>query len=238
MEHPVYSIDPKSYLIFLDTNNTPANESRPSDCIFVFRKNMAMKMQTLILIALLDRPEDIFADPSQTEFWHLTERLFDEPNPVLSDSERESINAMISAVKNARGGKSKRHVIEGGHHVAGHSALLKWHASYGFNPAIYRRVQKTLENEGLSPRALIWSRKDKQDDFPPRSDADGALDSIACAVFGDNCLASSRVVGEFKEAVSALIHHEWERERKRYIRASKTLTHKKLMAQATFTGKH
>lgn len=48
---------------------------------------MAMKMQTLILITLLDRLENIFADGSQVEFWHLTERLFEKPNPVLSDSE-------------------------------------------------------------------------------------------------------------------------------------------------------
>lgn len=198
---------------------------------------MAMKMQTLILIALLDRPEDIFADGSQVEFWHLTERLFEEPNPVLSDSERESINAMISAVQNTRGGKAKQRIIEGGQHPAGYAALLKWHIAYRFNPDIYRRIQKALEDEQLSPHDLIWSHKRKLDDFPPRSDADGALDTIACAVFGENCLANARVVAEFKEAVVAMIHHEWERQRKKYIRAVKTLTSKKLMAQSAFAGK-
>ncbi|KAH0826063.1 hypothetical protein J3R83DRAFT_5787 [Lanmaoa asiatica] len=195
---------------------------------------MAMKMQTLILIALLDRPADIFADESQAEFWHLSESLFQEANPVLSDSELESINAMISAVQNARGGRAKQHVIESGQHSAGYAALLKWHAAYKFNSSIYLRVQKALEDEELSPHALIWSRRHKLDDFPPRSDADGAIDAVACAVFGENCLASERVVGEFKEAVAALIHHEWERQRKRYVRAVKTLINKKLMAQSAF----
>ncbi|KAG9318996.1 P-loop containing nucleoside triphosphate hydrolase protein [Chiua virens] len=195
---------------------------------------MAMKMQTLILIALLDRPEDIFADESQGEFWHLTERLFQEPNPVLIDTERESINSMISALQNARGGRAKQSIIEGGRHPAGYAALLKWHGAHKFNPDIYLRVQKALENEELSPHALIWSRKNKLDDFPSRTDADGAIDAIACAVFGENCLASARVVGEFKEAVADLIHHEWERQRKKYLRAAKTLSSRKLKAQSTF----
>ena len=195
-----------------------------------------MKMQTLILIALLDRSEDIFADESQADFWHLTERLFELPNPILSDSEQESINAMISAVQNTPGGKAKQRVIEGEQHPAGYAALLKWHAAYKFNPEIYRRVQKSLEDEELSPHDLIWSRKRRLDDFPPRSDADGALDTIACAVFGENCLANARVVGEFKEAVVAMIHHEWERQRKKYTRAVKTLVNKKLMAQSAFAG--
>lgn len=194
-------------------------------------------MQTLIILALLDRPEDIFADDSQTEFWHLTERLFQEPNPVLSDRERESINAMISAVQNTQGGKAKQRIVESGHHPAGSAALLKWHSAYKFNPGIYLRVEKALEEEELSPHALIWNRRHKLDYFPPRSDADGAIDSIACSVFGDNCLANARVVGEFKEAVISLIHHEWERQRKRYLRAIKTLANKKLMAQSAFTGK-
>jgi len=198
---------------------------------------MAMKIQTLVLVALLDRPDDIFADESQNEFWHLTERLFQEPNSVLSDSERESINAMISALQNARGGRAKQRIIESGQHPAGYAALLKWHGAYKFNPDLYLRVQKALEDEELSPHALIWSRKHKLDDFPPRSDADGAIDTVACAVFGDNCLANARVVGEFKEAVIALIHHEWERQRKRYLRAVKTLAIKKLTAQSTFAGK-
>jgi hypothetical protein len=198
---------------------------------------MAMKMQTLILIAFLDRSEDIFADESQTEFWHLTDRLFQEPNSVLSDSERESINAMISALQNARGGRAKQRIIESGQYPAGYAALLKWHAAYKFNSDMYLRVQKALEDEELSPHALIWSRKNKLDDFPPRSDADAAIDTIACAVFGENCLASARVVGEFKEAVIALVHHEWERQRKRYLRAVKTLANKKLMAQNAFAGK-
>ncbi|KAH0834614.1 P-loop containing nucleoside triphosphate hydrolase protein [Lanmaoa asiatica] len=203
-------------------------------CIPFYFDKMAMKMQTLILIALLDRPADIFADESQAEFWHLSESLFQEANPVLSDSELESINAMISAVQNARGGRAKQHVIESGQHSAGYAALLKWHAAYKFNSSIYLRVQKALEDEELSPHALIWSRRHKLEDFPPRSDADGAIDAVACAVFGENCLASERVVGEFKEAVAALIHHEWERQRKRYVRAVKTLINKKLMAQSAF----
>lgn len=196
-----------------------------------------MKMQTLVLIALLDRPEDIFADESQNEFWHLTEKLFQEPNSVLSDSERESINAMISALQNVRGGRAKQRIIESGQHPAGYAALLKWHGAYKFNPDLYLRVQKALEDEELSPHALIWNCKHKLDDFPPRSDADGAIDTIACAVFGENCLANARVVGEFKEAVIALVHHEWERQRKRYLRAVKTLANKKLMAQSAFAGK-
>ncbi|KAF8431211.1 hypothetical protein L210DRAFT_934667 [Boletus edulis BED1] len=195
---------------------------------------MAMKMQTVILIALLDCPEDIFADESQVEFWHLTEALFEQRNPVLSDTERESINALISAVQHSQGGKAKQRVIEGEQHPAGYAALVKWHAAYKFNLEIYRRVQKALEDEELSPHDLIWSRKNKLDDFPPRSDADGALDAIACAVFGENCLANARVVGEFKDAVSAMIHHEWERQRKKYLRAVKTLVNKKLIAQSAF----
>lgn len=202
---------------------------------FYFGK-MAMKIQTLILIALLDRPEDIFADESQVDFWYLTEKLFQEPNPVLLDNERESLNAMISAIQNARGGKAKQHVIESGKHPAGSAALLKWHAAYRFNQKLYLRVQQALEDEGLSPHALIWSRKDKLDDFPPRSDADGALDTIACTLFGENCLARARAVGEFKEAVIAMVHHEWERQRRRYKRAVKTLSSKKLAAQSAFAG--
>lgn len=197
---------------------------------------MAMKMQTLILVALLDRTEDIFADESQTDFWHLTAGLFQEPNPVLSDNERESMNAMISALQNARGGKAKQRIVENKQHPAGYAALLKWHSAYKFNTDMYNRVQKALEEEELSPHALIWSRRHKLDDFPPRSDSDGAIDSIACAVFGENCLANARVVGEFKEAVVCLIHHEWERQRKRCLRAVKTLSIKKLAAQAAFNG--
>ncbi|KAG9308933.1 P-loop containing nucleoside triphosphate hydrolase protein [Chiua virens] len=195
---------------------------------------MSMRMQTLILIALLDRPDDILADELQSDFWHLTERLFEEPNPVLSDNERQSINAMISSVQNTRGGKAKQRVIESAKHPAGYAALLKWHAAYKFNPEIYRRVQRALEAEELSPHKLIWNRRRRLDDFPSRSDADGALDAVACEVFGENCLANQRIVGEFKEAVSALIHHEWERQRKKYAWASKTLVGKKLIAQSAF----
>ena len=169
-------------------------------------------MQTLILIALLDRPDDIFVDKSQADFCHLTECFFKQPNPVLLDSERQSINSLISAVQNAHSGKAKQQVIERGQHPAGYAALLKWHAVYKFNPELYRRIQKALKVEELSPYDLIWSRRCKLDDFPPCTDVDGALDTVACAVFGDNCLANAQVVGEFKDAVTALVHHEWERQ--------------------------
>lgn len=93
-------------------------------------------------------------------------------------------------------------------HPADYAALLKWHAAYKFNPDLYRCVQKALEVEELSPHDLIWSRKHKLDDFPPRSDVDGTLDTAACAVFGENCLTNAQVVGNFKDAISALVHHE------------------------------
>lgn len=57
-----------------------------------------------------------------------------------------------------------------------------------------------------------------------------------CAIFGENGLAYARVVREFKEAVVAMMHHEWERQRKRYRQAVKTLAEKKLRAQSAFAG--
>lgn len=115
---------------------------------------------------------------------------------------------MMSAVQNAPGGKAKQCIIKSEQHPAGYAALLKWHIAYKFNLDIYCCIQKALEDEELSSHDLIWSRKHKLNDFLPWSDADGALDTIACAVFGENGLANARVVAEFKEAVVAMIHHE------------------------------
>jgi len=79
----------------------------------------------------------------------------------------------------------------------------------------------------LAPLQLI--QDPCYNDFPELRDADSSRDNVMLVVFGENALAQ-KVRGDVRDACSNIMHHSWERHRKRYRRAKQRIIYKKIAA--------
>ncbi|KAG0693276.1 hypothetical protein DFH29DRAFT_1007449 [Suillus ampliporus] len=185
---------------------------------------MSRKLQSSVLCALLVAKGFIFEDVETLhEIYGLGPEMFDVKNPHLTEQERKALQKVIAAVVAADNLKQRYDILEKKDDApldAGRAALTKWFKQQKVSPAISGKIDDVWERLELSPLHLIQDAPDEQ--FPEIRDADGAREDIIAAIFGDNAL-SQTLRGEFRETFGTIVHHSWERHRKRYTRAKKSL---------------
>ncbi|KAG2063203.1 hypothetical protein BDR04DRAFT_1164116, partial [Suillus decipiens] len=149
--------------------------------------------------------------------------MFNVPNEHLTENERASLVEMMSAVERAPNLKERYNILEGKSNTsygAGRAALSEWWKKKKIADEVYARIDAVWEKFGLAPVQLI--HEFPNEGFPDVHDADPAREDIALAIFGDNALQTT-LRGEFRESLGPIIHHNWERHRKVFKRAVKSV---------------
>jgi hypothetical protein len=192
---------------------------------------MSQRIQAGVVCALLAGREFIFQDSSTIHaIYGLGPEMFDVPNPHLTPNELTSLQTMMkSVVKGAY--KDKLDILLGvgqTGYAAGRAALTTWWTKQKVSAAISERMDQVLEKIGLLPLQLIQQSAD--DKFPDVQDADPGKEDIAIALFGDFALART-LRGDFRESLGPIIHHNWERHRRRYDKARRTMEIKRFDAR-------
>lgn len=193
--------------------------------------SMSKKIQTGVIIMLLAGKKFVFEDiDTIAEIYGLGPNMFMDPNEFVSDKERESIRSMLDAVERGAKLKDKYDILEGKRlaaFVKGRAALTKWFRGQRVSNALLERIDAVWDKLDLLPLQMIQELP--HEGFPDVRDADPAKEDIALAIWGDRAL-SITLRGEFREGLAPIIHHNWERHRKRYTRASDTMGAKRLDA--------
>ncbi|KAG0693517.1 hypothetical protein DFH29DRAFT_1007223 [Suillus ampliporus] len=194
---------------------------------------MSKKLQTAVLYAIIAGKDWIFDDvETMKEIYGLDQHMFAVPNTHLTDEERNALQGLIEGVKKADGIKLKYQVLEGqkgSEWDEGRDALTKWFQKQRVSPVLSERIDAVWDELEMSPMHLIQDPPIAT--FPEIQDADGAKEDIVLAIFGQNALARG-LRGDFREACGTVVHHSWERHRKRYIRAKKSISYKSIAAQS------
>jgi hypothetical protein len=185
---------------------------------------MSKKTQTGIICALIAGKDFIFEDEDTIqEIYGLGREMFNVPNRHLETNELRSLQAMMSALEKTKDYKTWCNILEGRQqtsYAAGRSALTKWFKEQGVNNKLKSRIDPIWEDMDVTPLKLIQLAP--EDGFPNINDADTAKEDIALAIFGKNA-TSTGLRGNFREALSPILHHQWERHRKVFKRAEKAL---------------
>ncbi|KAG2355244.1 hypothetical protein BDR07DRAFT_1493393 [Suillus spraguei] len=126
-------------------------------------------------------------------------------------------------------------VLEGkseGGWSAGRAALKKWFQKQQVTPGMRDRIDEVYNNLGVAPMQLINEGLEEGEDFPNIIESERAKEDVLLAIAGDHAL--ERVPrGDFRDALTSINHHAWERHRKRFRHAEKGLPNKKLAAAMT-----
>ncbi|KAG2034282.1 hypothetical protein BDR03DRAFT_1013618 [Suillus americanus] len=195
---------------------------------------MSHNLQSAVLMLLLSGKDWIFEDESRTlqEVFGLTEKLFDEPNKHLSTSERDSIRAMIEAIRKRKSDDARYKVLEGkskGGWSAGREVLKKWFQKQKVSNHMGQCIDEVYNNLGVSPMQLINEGLEEGEEFPNILDSECAKEDVLLTIAGDHALKHVPH-GDFHDAIMAINHHAWERHRKCFRRAKDGLPTKKLAA--------
>jgi hypothetical protein len=98
-----------------------------------------------------------------------------------------------------------------------------------------QRIDAVYNSLGVAPMQLINEGLEPGEEFPSILDSERAKEDVLLAVAGDHAL--ERVPrGDFRDAITGINHHAWERHRKRFGRARDGLPIKKLAAQTAVKG--
>jgi hypothetical protein len=191
---------------------------------------MSRKLQTAVLCGLLAAKDYIFEDPTtMADIYGLDKDMFNNGNEHLTKNECKSLLTMIDSVV-AASNLSQRYTIlerKDPGWAAGQAALTKWFTKQKVSRTLSNRIDEVWTRLELTPLQLI--QDPCYDDFPELRDADSSREDIMLAIFGENALAQ-KVRGDVRDACSNVMHHSWERHRKRYQRAKKRLAHKRIEA--------
>ncbi|KAG1727539.1 P-loop containing nucleoside triphosphate hydrolase protein [Suillus lakei] len=192
---------------------------------------MSKKIQTGVICALLAGKKFVFDDADTIqEIYGLGPEMFDVPNKFLTANELASMQAMIASVEKATTLKDKYDVLQGTRQTsfgAGRAALTTWFRKQKVSATLADRIDAVWEKFELLPLQLIQEMPDEA--FPDVRDADPAKEDIALAIFGDRALGTT-LRGDLREAMAPIIHHNWERHRKRFSRAKVNMDDKRLDA--------
>jgi hypothetical protein len=189
---------------------------------------MSKKIQTGVVCALLAGQHFVFQDSDTIlDIYGLGPEMFDVPNPHLTPNELASLQSMMESVVKTSLLKDKYDILEGTRQTAygaGRAALTIWFKKQKVSAAISERIDQVWEKLDLLPLQLI--QESPEESFPDVRDADPAKEEIAIALFGD-CALATTLRGDFRECLAPIIHHNWERHRKRFIRAKRAMNTKK-----------
>ncbi|KIJ64987.1 hypothetical protein HYDPIDRAFT_28327 [Hydnomerulius pinastri MD-312] len=187
-----------------------------------------MKMHNAVFFLLLVRSASVFKDPDHAlSIFGLTEDMFRAPNKFLDASERRSINGISSAILTETQFPARRDILEGSNASgwgAAHNAIKKWAAKEKVNRTVHQIVEEVLSTNEATPKMMI--RAMRLSEFPDITDAHEHREDIALAVFGTHIL-EDRFRGDLIKVIDCILHHEWERQRKRWRRAKKSMTEKR-----------
>ncbi|KAG1784565.1 P-loop containing nucleoside triphosphate hydrolase protein [Suillus plorans] len=193
---------------------------------------MSKKMQSAIISALLAGRTWIFEDDETLkEIYGLGPDMFKEPHQHLSDKQRVSLNTMLD-VAEALAGKDRYEILEGKEQSgwgAGRDALNHWFKEQKVSAAFIERIDQALEVSQVLPIQLI--QREKSEEFPEVKDAESGKEDVVLAILGTEAL-SRPLTGEFRDACNTILHHAWERHRKRYRRAKEALGKKRIKSMS------
>jgi hypothetical protein len=200
---------------------------------------MSKTMQSAVICALLAAKEWIFEDEeTMKDIYGLGQQMFDVPNEHLTENQRQSLRVMIEAVEGKKTLKERYEIVQGKQQTgfgAGRDALKKWFKDQKVSKTIADRIDKAFEDAEVLPLQLIHSYGASKDEFPEIGDCESGREDAVLAIFGSNALCGP-LKGNFREATGTIMHHAWERHRKRYARAKKTLALKRLTSTAAVKG--
>ncbi|KAG1905166.1 P-loop containing nucleoside triphosphate hydrolase protein [Suillus fuscotomentosus] len=194
---------------------------------------MSKKIQSGVVCALLAGRHLIFQNEDIIQdIYGLGPQLFNGPGPHrhLNENQLKSLREMMSAVEKAKDIKTRYNILEGKQQTsygAGRDALTIWFKKQQISSTISTKVDAIWKELDLLPLQLI--HLDPDAGFPNVADADMAREDIAVALFGANSV-SRGLRGEFRESLSPIVHHNWERHRKMCRRAEKTLGLRRMAA--------
>jgi hypothetical protein len=197
---------------------------------------MSKKIQSGVVCALLAGKHLIFQNEDIIQdIYGLGPQLFKGPGPDrhLNENQLKSLREMMSAVEKAKDIKTRYNILEGKQQTsygAGRDALTIWFKKQQISSTISTKVDAVWKDLDLLPLQLI--HLDPEAGFPNVADADMAREDIAVALFGANSV-SRGLRGEFRESLSPIVHHNWERHRKMCRRAEKTLGLRRMAATVT-----
>jgi hypothetical protein len=198
---------------------------------------MSKKIQSGVIMMLSGGKKFVFDDiDTIQEIYGLGPEMFKVPNKYLSVEEREAVQAMVDAVEGATKPKDKWEILEGRRqtqHTRGRAGLTKWFKGQGVSGALSARIDAVWSKLDLLPLQLIQELP--HEGFPDVRDADPAKEDIVLAICGDRAL-STTIRGDLREGLAPIIHHNWERHRKRYIRAKDKMGERRLDAMNKCKG--
>ncbi|KAG2136436.1 hypothetical protein DEU56DRAFT_756342 [Suillus clintonianus] len=184
---------------------------------------MSKKIQTAVICALLAGRKFVFDDPDTImDIYGLGPQMFNVENPHLTPDELASVQAMMSDVEKARSLKERYSILEGTKetaYAAGRAALNIWCKRQMIHNKMGVRIDAAWHRLELTPVQLI--NESPTAGFPDVRDADPAKEDIALALFGD-CALSTTLRGDFRDALTPIIHHNWERHRKVFKRVERS----------------
>ncbi|KAG2340580.1 hypothetical protein BDR05DRAFT_1002399 [Suillus weaverae] len=194
---------------------------------------MSKKIQSGVICMLLAGKKFVFEDMDTiNEIYGLGPEMFNVPNKWLTANELASIQAMMASVEKAVAIKDKFNILEGARQTsfkARQEALTTWFQKQKVSHALSERIDAVWTRLELSPLQLIQEMPKAS--FPDVRDAEPAREDIALAICGDGALGTT-LRGDFREAFNPIIHHNWERHHKRYLRAKDNMNDKKEKAHS------
>ena len=198
-----------------------------------------LKLHNAVFLVLALRTASVFKDADNAlETFGLTDAMFTIPHSHLDDTERASANGLLQVLKGAGTFQERRDLLEGRKATswgAARHAIKKWATKQKIYATIYQRVDDVLAFNEATPKCLIQSGDIEKGEFPDIRDVDEFREDVAVAVFGKDIL-EDRFRGDLRESVSAIMHHAWERQRKRCGRARKSMVAKYQKASKAVKG--
>jgi predicted DNA-binding protein with PD1-like motif len=176
---------------------------------------MSHNLQSAVLMMLLSGKDWIFDDKSGTleEVFRLTEKLFDKPNKWLTDNERASICAMIEAIGKRTMSDAHYKVLEGkskGGCSSGHAALKKRFTKQQVTIGLRDHIDNMYNKLGVALMQLINKRLEKGEEFPNIVESECAKEDVMLAVAGNHAMEHVPH-GDFRDALTSINYHTWER---------------------------
>ncbi|KAG0693279.1 hypothetical protein DFH29DRAFT_1007453, partial [Suillus ampliporus] len=198
---------------------------------------MSKKLQSAVICCLLASKAWIFEDEESgilKDIYGLSRKMFDEPQEHLTEKQRESLCTMLKAADAAPNLTARYEILDGRRmtsHGGGRDALNTWFTKQKVSAKMARRIDDAWDAVDVSPIDLIHAGLGSGEEFPNIHNSEGAKEDIMMAIFGDNALAQNPRT-DFRDPFAAILHHSWERHRKRYNRAKKSLAPKRADAAA------
>ncbi|KAG2108191.1 uncharacterized protein F5147DRAFT_652914 [Suillus discolor] len=195
---------------------------------------MSKTLWSAVLMSLVAGRSWIFDDESNAlkYIYGLGPEMFDVPNSHLTDKQCQSLGAMIDALSHKGSGKECYEILEGkevGGWAAGRNTLDKWFKKQKVSGLIGEWIDRVWTMLDVSPMQLIHEGLEEGEEFPNILDAKRAKEDVILVILGDHALEKN-ARGDFHDATATIIHHAWERHRKRFKHAERSLPKKKLDA--------